>query len=610
MSRLKILSAVAMAAIIGAASLGTGRVEARPAVASSHPYVTIGIIGQGAPINWYNTQPLQWAGLDVMPLGIVKIGVPNPLAFYPALARKWVTSKNGRQVTVYLQPKAAWSNGKPVTSKDLIETAAIGFASGASQGFYLGSVKALNSKTVVYTMQPGTKYNLFARGVLEQDITPNSVYGRELPSDIWSTIKTSQYTGSDPTLKKQQQVALNTLQALYKKIQAYAPPADVSSGPYVLKSYNPGEAILVRNPHFYAASKISIPQVILRNYNSSNQQIWNYLLGGQVYQATSGGMSSSLVKQIASVAHNHLYKVSTTASAQLVWNESTYPYNMVKVRQALAYAIDRKAVQRVGEPVGGTYNHWPTTTVDSNTKAYLTPAQLKHLNPYLPSAAKVSSLLKAAGFTKSGSTWNMPNGKPFTVTLSTVNGFNDWVEAASVIKSELDSAGIPTQVQLSPSYAQYLKDLGAGKIGFGFWIGVGLTPYGIMARLFGAPDGYSPEGGQLHYYPASASGKGNWLDFPQSVSVPGYGHVAVGPLTNRLNVLTNKAQVRKIMQKLMITANRYVPEVTLWNYVQDGFVNDKYFTDYPTKNRLVMQTCSGYYPPVGCWEMLGYVRSR
>ncbi len=611
MRGLRFVSGVLVAAVIAITYVGTaGRAVAGSVSANNQPYVTIGNMAQGAPINWYNDQGLQWAGLDVMPLGFVKIGSPNPLAFFPGLAKSWTISKNGRQITVHIQPNAHWSNGQPVTAKDLIETAAIGFASGASQGFYLGSIKALNSKTVVYKMLSGSKYNLFSRLVLEQDITPASVYNSQLPSDIWTTIATSQYTGTDPTLSAKQAAAVKSLQDLYKKIQAYAPSKDVSSGPYVLKSYNPGEAILVKNKGFYAANKIHIAEVILRNYNNSNQQIWNYLLGGQVYQATSGGMSSSLVHRIASVPHNHLYKVSSTASAQLVWNESIYPFNMVKVRQAIAYIINRKAVQRVGEPVGGTYNHWPTTTVDSNTKTYLTKAQLKHLNPYLPSPKAATALLRSAGFKKSGGAWTMPNGKPFTVTLTTVNGFNDWVEASSEIKSEMDSFGIPTTVDLSPTFAQYLKDLGNGKIAFGFWIGTGLTPAGIALRLFGGADGYQLEGGKLVYYSPSAQGKGNWLDFPKTVSVKGYGSVSVGPLANKLNVITNRAQVRRIMQTLLITANQYVPEITLWNYVTDGFVNDKYFTDYPTRNATVMQSCNGYYPPIGCWEIMGYVRPR
>jgi len=184
------------------------------------------------------------------------------------------------------------------------------------------------------------------------------------------------------------------------------------------------------------------------------------------------------------------------------------------------------------------------------------------------------------------------------------------VTASAQIQSQLDSFGIDTQTSISSSYAQYLKDLKAQKIAFGWWIGTSLTPYGIMSRLFGAPNGYQTQGGKLFYYPPSVTDQGNWLAFPQSVKVNGYGSVKVGPMTNSLNSVTGKAKTNKIMQTLMFTANEYVPEITMWNYSQVGFVNDKNFTNFPLKNMLVMRSCSGEYPPIGCWNILGYVKPR
>lgn len=605
-----ITSLAVVAAVVGSAVTTVRPASAHPARASSHPFVDIGIIAPGAPINWYNNQPLQWELMDTMELGIVKIGTSSPTAFFPGLAKSWKIQNHDRQVTVSIQPKARWSDGKPVTSRDLIVSAEIGIVRGTAQGFFLGSVKAINSKTVVYKMLPSAKFNLFARGVLEQDITPSEVFAPLLPSNISQLIKDSQYTGTDPAPVAKQKAAVNSFIGLAKQIAAFAPPKDISSGPYVLDQYNPGEAILRKNKYFYDANKIKINEVIVRNYASSNNNIWNYILGGQVYQATSGGMTTALVDRMKQVPHNIFYKASSSASAQLVFNENVYPYGLVKVRQALAYIINRKQVQRVGEPVSGTVNHWPSATVDSNTKAYLTRTQLKKLNPYNPDRKEAAKLLTSAGFTQRGSNWYTPKGDQFTINLTTVNGFNDWVTASAQIQSQLDSFGISTQTQVESSYAQYLKDLSTQKIGFGWWIGVGLTPYAIMARLFGTPDGYQLQGGKLLYYPPSVTDQGNWLALPQSVKVKGYGSVHVGPLAYQLNSVTSRAKTRHIMQELMLTANEYVPEITMWNYSQVGFVNDKYFTHFPTKNVVALRSCEGEYPPIGCWNLLGYVTPR
>jgi len=605
-----ITSLAVLAAVISSGIVAAHPVNANSAHASTHPFVDIGIIAPGAPINWYNNQPLQWELMDTMTLGILKIGVSNPTAFFPGLAKSWKVQNRGRQVTVTLQPHARWSDGKPVTARDLIVSAEIGIVRGTAQGFFLGSVKATNSNTVVYKMLPSAKYNLFVRGVLSQDITPSIVFAKLLPSNINQLIKDSQYTGTDAALVTKQKAAVNTFVDLAKKIESYSPPKDISNGPYVLDKHNPGEAILRKNKYFYAANKVKIDEVIVRNYGGDNSTIWNYILGGQVYQATSGGMTTPLVNRMKQVPHNIFYQVSTTASAQLVFNESVYPYNITKVRQALAYIINRKLVTRVGEPVGGTYNHWPSATVDANTKTYLSKAQLKKLNPYNTDLKKAAQLLKSAGFTQRSGKWYTAKGDPFTINLTTVNGFNDWVTASAQIQSQLDAFGIGAQTQVESSYAQYLKDLKAQKVAFGWWIGTSLTPYGIMSRLFGAPDGYQVQGGKLLYYPPSVTDQGNWLNFPQAVKVKGYGTVRVGPMTYQLNSVSNKAKTRHLMQALLVAANQYVPEITMWNYSQVGFVNDKNFTNFPTKNTLVMRSCSGEYPPIGCWNLLGYVTPR
>ncbi len=591
--------------------------QARGATASQRPYVDIATITPGAPKNMFNSSGNSWGGMDRMPLGFSQVS-PNPYAIFPGLAASWKPAKNGRAVTVFLQPKARWSNGKAVTPHDVIVTAALYFVInyaknanfGSAQNFALGSVKALGPRTLLFKEAPKGTYNLFAPSVLGMDIAPASVFGHLLPSNIWSLINTSQYTGKNAAKVAAQKAAVTKLTAIADKVTAYDPPRDISDGPYVLANMNPGEAVMVKNKYFYAANRIHINEVILRNY-SGNQQIWNYLIGGQVYQATSGGMSLDLVHQILRTPGNVAYKVPSNVSSQLVFNENVYPYGMVKVRQALAYIINRAEVQKVAEPTGGSRSVWSDGMIDSVTRHFLSKKLQAKLNKYSVNDAKASALLTSAGFKKTGGKWIMPNGQPFNVTLNVVNGFTDWIEAAQNMSSQLSSFGITAQPNVVSAYSQYLTELAQGKIAVGFWIGsLGANPYSMWSRLYGTGDGYNIVGGQLTYYTPSHPNGGNWLDLPQTVSVKGYGNVAVGPLTYQLNTLRNQNRIKAIVTKLTFATNQYVPAITLWNYVQAGFVNTRFFTDYPLKNKKVMSAGQGYYPPIGAWETLGYVRPK
>lgn len=91
---------------------GCASSAAPPPKVKSVPFVTVARFSTGSPMNPFNANPLQWTGMDVMPLAFSK-NQPNPAAFWPGLASHWKASRQGTSVTVWLQPHAKWSNGKP-----------------------------------------------------------------------------------------------------------------------------------------------------------------------------------------------------------------------------------------------------------------------------------------------------------------------------------------------------------------------------------------------------------------------------------------------------------------------------------------------------------------
>ncbi|GAC1521131.1 MAG: hypothetical protein NVS2B16_28560 [Chloroflexota bacterium] len=586
--------------------------DARTVAKSQHTFYAPAAVITGVPLNFYNLKGMtRWGPLMTMGyLGVLKFS-SNPFSFIPGIASKWKVSKNGKQVTVTINSKARWSDGKPITARDLYVSTQIAFVRSAVQAYGFESpLKTVNSHTVIFKQRSDNTYNLFLRQVLSQVVAPASQYAALLPADVNQTIADSEYTGNDPSLVAKAKAAVASLSALSKKIDAYDPPKDLSDGPYVISVKSPSEVVLVKNKYFYDAKKIHVNKVVVLNDNDDNQTDWNYALGNKVQQMTSGGMTSDLINNIKRVPGMRFYKVPSTASLQLVFNESFPPYDNVKVRQALAYAIDRNSIWKVAARTGGSPSQYITGTVDSNAKAFLTKDQLKRLNPYKKDLKKATALLQSAGFKKQDGKWHLPNGDLWNMTLYTVSGFNDVVEAFQNISSQLTSFGIQAQPQLVPNYGQYLDDLGHQKYAVGFYIGTSPIPYTFMARLYGASDGYQVEGGQLIHYTNQVKDKGNWLNFPITVTMKGYGKVQVGPLTYKLSQLRDAKKIRALVQELLITTNYYVPEITMWNVIQTGFANDRYFSSYPLKNVAIMRSCSGYYPPVGCWQLFGYVQPK
>lgn len=584
----------------GATSSSNSAASTFTTVNEAHP-ITV-----GAPFNPFNTTGNTWAGYDQWQLAFFTNSVTNPNSFIPGLAQKWTINPAGTVATITIQPNAKWSNGTPVTAQDVIASMALAFTQGNAQAFDLGSVKALNSRTVQFSQLPGDHYNLFLNQLLQQTIVPASEFAPVLPKNIWSIIDTAQYAGTNPSLVAKAKNAANQLTAIGKRVAAYAPPKseDLSAGPFVLKTLNTGEAILVKNPDFYAAKNVHVQQVQMRNY-TGNQQIWNYMESGQLDFGPYTAMPTNILQQILRTKGNQEVVTPSVVAASLAFNQNIYPYNLTAVRQALAYVINRQQVRTVAEPVSGTAATWPDGLIDAATRQWLNSSQQASLNPYAYNPTKATQLLDAAGFKKVGGHWMMPNGKPWTMTIYTVNGFSDWIAASKVIATELTNFGIPTSPDIVSSYAEEISNQQAGDYAVSFYLdSEGPTPQNAFNLLYGTADGYNLVGTNLVHYPASAKGKGNFLDVPTTISTPSGQAIQPGPLTHDLTEMSSVSQERPIVDQLAEATDQELPALTLWDYRNVQFINTTRFTNFPVHNAGLI------YNPAGVWMAQGYVTPK
>lgn len=587
--------------LLAALVAGCGR-PAHTSVTKNTVFTTIDEnhgITVGAPINPFNPNGNTFNTYDKRQLAYFTNSASNPNAFWPALAQRWQLTNGGQSLTVWLQPNAKWSNGEPVTAQDVKTSAAIWFTQGTAQTFDLGSVKVLGSKEVQFNELPRDHLALFLHRLLPQIVVPASVFGHLLPSNIWQTIAIA--NGSNASAAA---AATKTLTALGQKISAFAPKQDVSAGPFVLSQVNAGEAILTKNPYFYDASRIQVDKVVMRNY-TGNQQIWNYLLAGQLDFTPYTSMPSNIYNEVKAKPGNVKVVATSYVGWALAFNEHIYPYGSLIVRKAIAHIINRSVVQKLAEPTDGTVNKWSDGMVDTATQQWMTKAQLSQLRQYRYSPQRATRELTQAGFHKVNGKWMMPNGKPWTATIYTVNGFSNWIEAAHVMASEMTSFGIPTHPVIVSSYSAYLSNLAAGKYALGYWImGFGPSPHAAFNAMYGQDDGYNLVGGRVVHYSANNPSQGNWLDTPVPFPAPGGGTMNPGRLTNDLSNTTSASIMRPIVQKLILATNAQLPMVTIVNLILVQWVNTSRFTDLPVHNGNLLLY------PAGLWMMLGYVHPK
>jgi peptide/nickel transport system substrate-binding protein len=548
-----------------------------------------------APINPFNPKGNAFTGYNAMALAWPKNHPVDPNQFYPGLAESWTATADQGEVVVHLQPKAKWSDGEPVTSEDVRVSIGLAYTQGGTAyavdpkaAGAAADIEIVDDKTVK-VVQGANRSNMFLRNVLSTVIVPAHVYGSLLPADFWTTLKAAR--GSGPEAER----AKGEITALTEKVIAFAPERDVSAGPFVLSRVNPGEALLTKNPYFYAPEKVAPGMVKVLNY-TGNEQVWNYLISSKLDSAPFTAVPADVMRRIKGASGNEIRKGFSPVAASMAFNQSRKPYDNVHVRRALAYLIDREQVTRIASPEAGTAAV-ATTGIHAEAAQSWLGDGLGTLEHYKPDRAKAEQELLAAGMTKKNGKWAMPDGSPWKVQIHVPASFSDWVAAAKSITSQLGDHGIDAAVVTSADYVLYLDELSAGKFDVGFWlIALGPSPYNIYQRLYGTANGWQLLAGELRHVPPGK--EGNWMGGPEAIA-----GVNPGELTARLNNVSPEEQ-KQIVGTLARLTNEQLPVIQLYDYVNTQFVNSTRYTGWPEPDSDALRLSAGV------WMQLGMIKKK
>ena len=189
---------------------------------------------------------------------------------------------------------------------------------------------------------------------------------------------------ADPTLPFR--LGENTAVVLHPKTVAQAATNPVGTGPYVLADWRKGSAItLTARPD--ARVKPAIQRVTFRVINDPAAQV-AALLAGDIDAMPRFGALQAL-KQFQADRRFTVEIGSTAGKGQLTINNKRKPFDDVRVRRAIAHAIDRKAfidgvLEGLGTPIGSHFAPTDAGYVD-----------LTGMYPY--DTEKAKALLKEAG---------------------------------------------------------------------------------------------------------------------------------------------------------------------------------------------------------------------
>ena len=397
----------------------------------------------------------------------------------PWLATSYKWSNGGRTVTFTIRQGVKWSDGVPMTARDVYYTYAILTKAMAkkspSQGDLNGlwnsgsynaaqSVTQPTANTVAITFKSAdynrlTNWNGFAAS------------SWVLPEHIWANIK-------DPL--------------------SWPDANPVGTGPYlVVKNFTSNSMDLGANPYYW--QKLGPDTIRVINY-SSNDAASLALEAGQLDWYGSNLIPRVQTTFVARDPQHFHYFYPPIFAFQLEINCLKYPYSLPVFRQALSMAVNRQALD-----INANYGYAPPADITGLPPSLLKdgwrdPSIPNTLGTYNLPAAK--ALLLKNGFTYNGSQLIDPKGKP--VTMDLIPTFTP--TEGPILEQNFSALGIKVNLRMLQSTVFFdLNNKGQFDVLDGWGFGLGPTTFHIYAPYFRKADMY-PIGTAIQ----SGSNWGRW----------------------------------------------------------------------------------------------------
>jgi peptide/nickel transport system substrate-binding protein len=364
----------------------------------------------------------------------------------PWLATSSQWSNGYKTLTFTIRSGVTWSDGKPFGAADVLYTFN---ALKSDKGIDLNALWTNDGGPLTNVAVKGTDQVAFTFKTAAQpyfyfvaDLTPI------LPQHIWSTLNQSQ-------------------------LHSYTDTKPVGTGPYVVSGCSGQNIKYTRNPHYWqSTASHPVPQITEVDYPAFLSNTPGNLALSQG-QAQWGGQYIPNIQSFyigKDPAHRHIW-FPPVGNVSLVPNLTNALLGKLAVRQAIAYAINKATVARLGESgyqqpanqtgvITPTFQSWSDSSLQQPT--------------YDP--AKAEQILKSAGFTKgSDGIYHDSSGNRLSFTIKTISGYSDWDSSLQIITQELKAVGIAVTVQDENS-TPYAADLQGGHFQLAYAGSGGLGP--------------------------------------------------------------------------------------------------------------------------------------
>jgi peptide/nickel transport system substrate-binding protein len=329
--------------------------------------------------------------------------VESPDSVVPELAERWSWQDNYRNLVMFLRRNVKWHDGQPFTSKDV--------------KFTFDMVREAPESTAKLRLNPRKDWYANVEAIEAAD--PYTVVFR---------------------LKRPQPSLLMLLASAYSPIYAaHVNPADyrsrcVGTGPFKLKEWRRGEFVeYVKNQDYFIKDRpyldgLRYVVIVERGTRTAALQ------SGQLDVAMPGETTRTAAEQLKkAVPQLVVTTVASSVTDNIVMNEKKPPFDSVKLRLAVSYAIDRRGL------IKGVHQDGAVPAVAMMPKPYGVWGLLDRDFAALPGYGKPADMKDHAR--KLVAEAGYGPGKPLRVEMVT-RAIAVYVDMASFVINELKQVGI------------------------------------------------------------------------------------------------------------------------------------------------------------------------
>ena len=493
--------------------------------------------GSGDPAFVKNFNPYTATGLPSG--GFVRGAFYEPLIIstvaggghvYPWLAKSWKWTNGNKTLTLSLQHGVKWTDGKPLTSADVVYSLTAG-----KQDKAMDMIGLTQPDTNIVSISASGPYKAVIKlKTVDSQFIPAVLNAQFIvPKHIWTGV-------SDAA--------------------TFTNPNPVGSGPFAkLGRFTTQDYVFNKNPKYWVKGAPKIP-CLEYTQAASNDAALLQIQKGDVDWTHNFVPNVDKAYTSKDKAHYHAFYATTAYPISLVFDTTVYPYSIVAFRKALSYAINRSDVSKLGEygyapptdalGLNGIFPTWVTGVTKENAQKQAA---------YNPTLAKKT--LTDAGFTYKGSNLIDPKGNAVNLDIHVISGWSDWVASNQIITKNLQAIGINSSVALEPDWNSWYPNASATKFPTLLWQNASQgSPFGFFNSNM-STNRFTPSG-------QDATNTGNWAH---------YSNAKATTLLNQWKASLNVSKQRQIAAQLSQLFLQDQPIVPLFVGPRWSTYSTKYF---------------------------------